>query len=135
MSVVVLVSAGQTPSARVVLGPAEVLYRGKSELVTDTIIKSAFAQLDTSNRQWLVIFDFTATGSNVFNADAERYYGTPIADDLDGKVISAPIIEARSFPGEGEVSGNFTKELADALAAELNSGALPADIEMVSNSK
>jgi hypothetical protein len=132
--VVILASKGQLPSPRVVLGPAEVRYDGKTQLVTGTIIKSASARLDTSNRQWQVIFDMTGTGTELFNADARLYYGTPLADDLDGTIVSAPIIEATSFPGAGQVSGNFSKKSAQALAAELNSGALPVDVERVSTS-
>jgi hypothetical protein len=131
--VVILSSNGQTPSARVVLGPAEVLYKGKSELVTSTIIKKAYVLHDTADDQWLVVFDLTGIGSKLFNADAALYYGRLIADDLDGTVISAPIIEARSFAGSGEVAGNFTKESADELAAELDSGPLPVDVKLVSS--
>jgi hypothetical protein len=127
--VVILSSNGQMPSPRVVLGPAEVRYGGETHLVTGTIIKSAHAMLATSNNQWQVLFDFTGIGSDLSNADARLHYGMPLADDLDGSVISAPIIEARAFPGGGQVSGNFSKESADALAAELNSGALPIDVE------
>jgi hypothetical protein len=129
--VVILPSNGQVPSPRVVLGTAEVSYDGKSQLVTGTIIKSASAQLDSASNQWTVVFDLTGVGAELFNADAKLYYGTPLADDFDGTVISAPIIEARSFPGSGQVSGDFGKEIANGLAAELNSGALPVDVERV----
>ena len=132
---IILPSSGNGPAPRFVLGPASVVYDGKTEPVTGTIIKSAYAQLDTSSNQWTVIFDLTNAGSNVFNADATLHYGRLIADDLDGTVISAPIIEAREFPGSGQVSGNFSKESADAFAAELNSGALPVDVERVPSSK
>jgi preprotein translocase subunit SecD len=121
-------SNGQAPSERVVLGPAVVDYGGKSEPVTGTIIKSSYSQLDTSNNQWQVVFELTGTGSNLFNAYAKLYYGTPVADDLDGTIISAPIIEAMSFPGSGEVSGNFTHAEANQLALELNYGALPVSL-------
>jgi preprotein translocase subunit SecD len=132
--VVIMSSNGQMPSPRIVLGPAEVLYDGKTQLVTGTIIKSAYAQLDSSNNQWQVVFEMTGIGTKLFNVDASLYFGTPLADDLDGTIISAPILEAASFPASGQVSGNFSKESAEALAAELNSGALPVDVERVPNS-
>jgi hypothetical protein len=132
--VVIMSSNGQMPAPRIVLGPAEVLYDGKTQSVTGTIIKSAYAQLDTSNNQWQVVFDMTGIGTELFNVDANLYFGTPLADDLDGTIISAPILEAASFPASGQVSGNFTKESAEALAAELNSGALPVDVERVPSS-
>jgi len=125
---VLISSNGQVPSDRVVLGPAAVMYGGKLEPVTGTIIKSAYAQLDTSNNEWQVVFDLTGQGSNLFNADAKLYYGMLIADDLDGQIVSAPIIEATSFPGSGQVSGNFTHASASQLALELNYGALPVTL-------
>jgi preprotein translocase subunit SecD len=132
---IILSSNGQTPSARIVLGPAEVLYKGRIEPVTCSIIKKAYVVHDTADNQWPVVFDLTSTGTNIFNADAAFYYETLIAEDLDGTVIAAPIIEARSFPGSGEIAGDFTEESADELAAELNSGSLPLDIELVSTSR
>ncbi|HEY5272931.1 MAG TPA: protein translocase subunit SecD [Acidimicrobiales bacterium] len=125
----ILINAdGNVPSARYVLGPATVEYGGKLQTVTGTIIKSAYAQLDTQNNQWQVVFELTGQGTNLFNAVAKLYYGTLVADDLDGQVISAPIIEAMSFPGSGQVSGNFTHASANQLALELNYGALPVSL-------
>lgn len=121
-------SNGQVPAARVVLGPAAVVYGGKLQPVTGTIIKSAYSQLNTSTNQWEVVFELTGQGTNLFNADAKLYYGTLIADDLDGQIVSAPIIEAQSFPGSGSVSGNFTHAQANQLALELNYGALPVSL-------
>ena len=125
---VILNSNGQTPYSRVVLGPAEVMYGGKLTPLTGTIIKSSYASLNTSTNQWEVIFNLTSTGTKLFNAAATLYYGTPIADDLDGTVVSAPIIEAKTFPGSGSVSGSFTQAQANSLALELNYGALPVSL-------
>jgi preprotein translocase subunit SecD len=125
---VILNSGGQTPYARVVLGPAEVMYGGKLEPLTGTIIKSSYSSLDASTNQWQVIFNLTGSGTNLFNAAATLYYGTPIADDLDGTIVSAPIIEAKTFPGQGSVSGSFTQAEANSLALQLNYGALPVSL-------
>ena len=125
---VILDSAGQTPYPRVVLGPAQVSYGGKLEPLTGTIIKSSYASLDTTSNQWQVIFNLTGTGTNLFNAAASLYYGMLVADDLDGTVVSAPIIEAKTFPGSGSVSGNFTQAQANSLALQLNYGALPVSL-------
>ena len=43
-------------------------------------------------------------------------------------IVSAPIIEAQSFPGSGEVSGNFNQTTANSLALQLNYGSLPLTI-------
>jgi preprotein translocase subunit SecD len=77
----------------------------------------------------VVVFNLTSKGSTLFNAMASKYYGQLVADDLDGTVVSAPIIEATSFPGSGQVSGNFTQQSATTLGQLLNYGALPVGLE------
>ncbi|HXY45830.1 MAG TPA: protein translocase subunit SecD [Acidimicrobiales bacterium] len=101
-------------ATRCVLGPSQ---------ATGTIIKSAYAQ-DTSSG-WVVVFNLTGSGSPIFNDIARKYYGTLVANDLDGAIVSAPIIEATSFNGSGQISGNFDSSSANKLALELNYGALP----------
>jgi protein-export membrane protein SecD len=46
-------------------------------------------------------------------------------------VISAPIINEPILGGSGQISGNFTPELANDLAILLRAGALPADLTIV----
>jgi preprotein translocase subunit SecD len=118
-------SNGELPYARLLLGAAEVLVGGKTKVADETMIKSARPFLDSATKQWQIIFEFSAMGSTIFNAMATLDYGMPVAMELDGTVVSAPIIEARQFPGSSELSGNFTKARASFVAAELNSGPLP----------
>ena len=49
---------------------------------------------------------------------------------LDGKVLSAPIIQS-TIGSEGEITGGFTKESADDLALKLRSGALKASVKFI----
>jgi preprotein translocase subunit SecD len=112
---VILPTGGQGYATRYVLGPAA---------ATGKIIKSASAQL-TTNGQWVVDFTLTGAGQTSFNNIASKYYGTLVADDLDGQIVSAPVIAATSFPGGGTVSGSFTQKSANALALQLNYGSFP----------
>jgi preprotein translocase subunit SecD len=114
----------QPDGERFVLGPAMI----NGQKVTGTIIKSAFAQLDPTTNQWVVVFDLTKPGNVLFNDLAKKYYGTLVADDLDGTIESAPIIEATSYPGSGQVSGNFTEQTATTLGQLLTYGALPVTL-------
>jgi preprotein translocase subunit SecD len=59
-----------------------------------------------------------------FTAD---HIGDPAAIVLDGRVISAPVIQSR-IRDEGYIEGNFTIADADDLALKLRAGALPASI-------
>ncbi len=105
-------------ATRCVLGPA---------YATGVIIKSAYAS-DTASG-WVVIFNLTSSGSPIFNSLAAKYYGTLVANDLDGEIVSAPIIESKTFPGSGQISGNFDSSSANKLALELNYGALPVALK------
>lgn len=107
-------------SPRLVLGPAEIA----GHLASGVIIGSASAQLSQS-AGWEVVFNLTSSGSTVFNDIASTYYHTLVADDLDGNIITAPIIDAQSFPGSGTISGNFNSTTASNVALDLNYGSLP----------
>lgn len=50
---------------------------------------------------------------------------------LDGKVISAPVINEPIIGGQARISGSFTTESANQLAISLRSGALPVDLKVV----
>ena len=112
---VILNTDGEGFADRYVLGP---------EVGTGEIIKSASAQLSTTG-EWGVDFVLTGSGQTVFNKIASKYYGTLVADDLDGVIVSAPVIAATSFPGGGTVSGDFDSKSANSLALQLNYGAFP----------
>ena len=77
-----------------------------------------------------------ASGEDVWNALASQCYsGTEscpsrrLAIELDGEIISAPSVNAPSFQGEVQITGNFSKAEAEDLARVLNSGSLPVRLE------
>jgi len=114
---VLLKETGSGSSDRVELGPS---------LAPGSIISNAFAQDLPTAGGWVVNFVLTGSGTTVFNSKiAGPYFDRLVADDLDGTVVSAPVIAARSFAGQGEISGNFTSASANTLAIELKYGALP----------
>jgi preprotein translocase subunit SecD len=103
---------------RLVLGPAR---------AAGTIISGANAQLLTDG-SWVVAFTLTSKGTTIFNKIASTYYHAPVADDLDGDIVSAPLIEATSFPGSGQISGDFTHAQVSELALDLRYGSLPVQM-------
>ena len=82
----VLVPAPESTD-RYLLGPSMI----NGQIVTGTIIKSAYSQFETTQNQWVVVFNLTSKGSTLFNAIAKKYYQTQVADDLDGVIVSAPV--------------------------------------------
>ncbi|MBZ4022900.1 protein translocase subunit SecD [Rhodobacter sp. TJ_12] len=73
-----------------------------------------------------VAFRFNPTGARAFGDYTASHIGEPFAIVLDGKVISAPTIQAHIAGGSGIITGNFSVEEATNLALLLRAGALPA---------
>jgi preprotein translocase subunit SecD len=103
---------------RYVLGPS---------LANGTIIKGANAVLGETGG-WEVDFTLTGSGGTIFNKIAATYYHALVANDLDGDIVSAPLIEAQSFQGAGQITGNFNSASASTLALDLNYGSLPVTL-------
>jgi preprotein translocase subunit SecD len=76
-------------------------------------------------------FRFNGAGASRFGQVTTENVGQRFAIILDNKVISAPSIETPIIGGQGEIHGNFTVESATELANVLNSGALPAQLNVV----
>ncbi|MDZ4231656.1 MAG: protein translocase subunit SecD, partial [Candidatus Pacearchaeota archaeon] len=56
----------------------------------------------------------------------------PIAIFLDGFLLQAPTVREAILGGRAQITGGFTAEEGRQLARELNAGALPVPIELVS---
>jgi preprotein translocase subunit SecD len=70
-----------------------------------------------------VIFRFGADGTRKFAAFTRDNVGRPLANVVDGKVISAPIIQTPILGGSGQISGNLSAGDAEQLADRIRSGA------------
>ena len=103
------------------LGPAE---------VTGQAMASARATVDPNTGAWAVAFTLTSGGTKQWNDMAVKVgQGNQIAIDLDGVVRSAPQLRETNFPGEGQISGDFTEREAKDLALVLRYGALPVQLD------
>jgi preprotein translocase subunit SecD len=84
---------------------------------------------------WIVQLDLTGSGGSKFHESTKRLYGQPTPMDqfaivLDGRVVSAPAINQGPIAGgQAQISGQFDRESAQALANVLNFGALPLTFE------
>ncbi|MFN8037883.1 MAG: protein translocase subunit SecD [Acidimicrobiales bacterium] len=118
-----------TVKVRYQLGPAE---------LTGTALEDASAGVNQQG-QWVVRPRFKpgADGIDLFNKAAAACYAgaatcptKQLGMTLDGKVISAPTIQAASFqPDQIQISGSFTEKTAKELATQLRYGALPVELE------
>ncbi len=73
-------------------------------------------------------FRFDGAGGRRFGQATSANIGKRFAIVLDGKVISAPVIQGAITGGSGQITGGFTLETANELAGLLRAGALPAPL-------
>jgi protein-export membrane protein SecD len=86
-------------------------------------------------QQPTVRLDFNGDGAKLFSDITSKNIGSELAIFLDGKLIEAPVIRDAITNGTAIISGNFTAESAKALVRNLNLGALPVPISLVSTQK
>ena len=80
----------------------------------------------------IVSIVFNAEGGELFETLTRENTGKTLAIFLDGAAISLPRINEPISGGRAIISGGFTPEEARDLAQNLNFGALPVPIELVS---
>ncbi|WP_175954250.1 protein translocase subunit SecD [Schaalia sp. Marseille-Q2122] len=127
-----------------ILGPVD---------VSGDKLSSAAAGLIYNNQgqptgEWGVNLTFDSEGSALFAESSKRLYEfqedqegprygagaarNHFASVLDGRVITAPAMNAIIPDGHAQISGNFTANSAAALANQLNFGSLPLNFEVQS---
>ncbi|MBB3764494.1 protein translocase subunit SecD [Sphingomicrobium lutaoense] len=78
-----------------------------------------------------IAFRFNSIGAQRFGRTTQENVGKQFAIILDGQVLSAPTIISPILGGNGQITGNFTVESANALAIALSSGKLPVKLDVV----
>lgn len=76
--------------------------------------------------------DFNSEGAKLFADLTGANIGKQIAIFLDGALLSAPVVQDHITNGTAIISGNFSAEEARELVRNLNLGALPVPIELIS---
>ena len=80
----------------------------------------------------VVVLKFNSEGSRIFADLTRKNVGRNFGIFLDGVPISVPVIREAIPDGTAVISGNFTAEAAKELARNLNYGALPVPITLIS---
>ena len=93
--------------------------------------RSCRCPTEFSGRPAVVSFRFDTVGGRRFGKATTENVGRPFAIVLDGKVISAPVIQTAILGGAGIISGNFTVQEVQDLSLLLRAGALPAPLQVL----
>ncbi len=96
----------------------------KRVMVSGEMLKDASPTFDRNNSP-SVSFQLSPLGGKKFGRVTGKNVGRAFAIVLDGKVVSAPVIQTQIF-STGQITGTFTVQETNDLALVLRSGALPA---------
>jgi preprotein translocase subunit SecD len=103
----------------------------KRRVAVDGAMLTHAQQSFDQNNSPAVAFRLNGLGAQRFGQVTTEHVGHRFAIVLDNKVISAPNIESPIIGGNGIITGNFTTDSANQLAVLLNSGALPAPLNVI----
>jgi len=100
--------------------------------LTGEHVKQAQFSVNQTTQEPLVLLNFSDEGKEMFAQLTTDRVGKPIAIFLDDNLLSSPVVQEPIKDGRAQISGNFTLQGAKDLVDDLNLGALPIPIELIS---
>ena len=104
----------------------------KSTILTGQYLEKAEVSFDQTTFEAEVLLQFDDEGKDIFKELTSSNIGKQLAIYIDDTLISAPVVREAIPNGKARITGNFTTEEAKDLARNLNAGALPVPIELIS---
>ena len=80
----------------------------------------------------LVLLEFNDEGAKIFGELTEKNINKQLAIYIDQVPISIPVVNEKISGGKAQITGKFTVDEAKELARNLNAGALPVPIKLIS---
>ncbi|PIR80309.1 MAG: protein translocase subunit SecD [Candidatus Levybacteria bacterium CG10_big_fil_rev_8_21_14_0_10_35_13] len=102
--------------------------------LTGADIKETSVSFDTNTGKPQVQLRFTSEGTKKFAEITKRNIGKPVAIVLDNQLIESPTVNQAIITGDAVITGSFTVDSANQLSAQLNAGALPVPLKILSSS-
>lgn len=105
-------------------------------LMDGSMVESATANVyqdESGTSQYVVSLNFTDEGKQKFSEITSEYVGSAISIWMDDIMISAPTVNSAITDGKAQIEGDFSASEATELANKISAGALPFQLETVSN--
>lgn len=99
--------------------------------LTGKYLKNAAVQFDPNTNLPAVGLELDSEGAQIFEEVTARNVGKPLAIYLDGILINWPNVQEKISGGRAQITG-FNVEGAKAITRNLNAGALPVPITLIS---
>ncbi|MDP2930420.1 MAG: protein translocase subunit SecD, partial [bacterium] len=100
--------------------------------LTGRYLKKADIAFESTTQKPMVSLEFNDEGATLFEQLTEQNIGKSLAIYIDNQLISAPVVQDKITGGKAQISGNFNLQTAQDLARNLNAGALPVPIKLIS---
>lgn len=102
--------------------------------LTGANLKKADIEIDPQQGKPIVTLSFNDEGKNIFADITKNNVQKRVAIFLDDILISAPVVQTEITDGNAIIEGDFTIDQASELKIQLNSGALPVPVKLISQS-
>src|SRR3989338_2915795 len=103
-----------------------------STKLNGSYLKKAQLEFDQISNIPIVTLQFNSEGGDIFANLTKENLGKKIAIYLDGFPVTTPVVQGIITGGRAQITGQFTQEEAKLLRNNLNAGALPVPIEIIS---
>ncbi len=100
--------------------------------LTGADLKIAEVTFETENRLPGVSLTFKESGRDKFAKLTKENIDKPIAILLDGQAVTVPTVRQEITGGQAQITGSFTIDEAKSLTVQLNAGALPLPVTVLS---
>lgn len=105
------------------------------EVVSGSQVKDATKQVgatsDGGAAEPYIALEFTEDGKKAFAEATQNNIGKKINIMLDNSIISSPTVNAAITDGSAIITGSFTPESAEELAALIRAGSLPFNLKVI----
>jgi preprotein translocase subunit SecD len=100
--------------------------------LTGRYLKKATLDFDQTTYAPSILLEFNKEGEELFAKITKENVGKRVAIYLDGAPISVPVVREEITSGRAQITGDFKPQEAKELVRNLNSGALPIPITLIS---
>ncbi len=104
----------------------------RSTSLTGKYLKTADLIFNQQTGAPLISLQFNDEGAKLFEQLTSQNVGKILAIFIDGIPISTPVVQEAISGGKAQISGDFTVDEAKELVRNLNAGALPVPIKLIS---
>jgi len=103
-----------------------------STSLTGKYLQKAELNFNQTTGDPFISLQFNEEGAKIFEDLTTRNMGKMLAIYIDGVPLSTPVVQEKISGGKAQITGKFTVEEARNLVRNLNAGALPVPIKLIS---